>query len=375
MKIFLSLVLFFGIFFSGCDKNKVIKPSGKVVKVLVVAPFSGKDKRLGDQSMLGLKSAKKMKKYLPNGDEIVFELCDTKSRLSVAKREFSKIVNNENIVAAISFMSSTNMVSMRDEFKKYKIPAIATIATNNDVVKEGGYVSQICMSNHHQSLVAAHYVRDEKLMQYVGIVFESKNRYSVALAKEFRDVFIKIGGKVNFFIDVGDKKGLEKLKNTRLKNTEILFSSLNSTLTAKIFKIMHNKNWDISLLGSDGLLSDALEETPKDITLFDGIYVVDHYAQDLSLNKRRKTFEKYLEKDGYKNSTYALLAYDGYQLLRYALETCPKYDKECINAVFQDSDVIKGIAGNFSMLDAKVKREIYVDKIQNATLHKEVIIY
>ena len=61
--------------------------------------------------------------------------------------------------------------------------------------------------------------------------------------------------------------------------------------------------------------------------------------------------------------------------MRNALQNCPKYETQCINAMLRDSDIIEGIFGNFSMKDAKSRRAIYIDKIKDAKLIKEVVIY
>jgi branched-chain amino acid transport system substrate-binding protein len=272
-------------------------------------------------------------------------------------------------------MPSSNMVQLRDDFKKLKIPTIATIATNNSVIKENGYVAQVCMSNHTQSLVAAHYIRDEKLKQHVGVLFDANNTYSEELAKGFKEVFKTIEGKVDFFINLNDTNSTIQLQELPLENIEMLYCTANAVLTANAIKVIKKKNPNIQILGGDGLLSDAIENTKKDLYLFDGVYVIDHYAHDIYKNNRRKQFEKLLKEEQFKESTYAFLAYDGYLLLVEALNTCKNYDTVCINAMLQNSNTIQGIAGNFSMVNAKSKREIYVNKIENSALKKEVVVY
>jgi hypothetical protein len=82
-----------------------------------------------------------------------------------------------------------------------------------------------------------------------------------------------------------------------------------------------------------------------------------------------------LEKNGFKESSYAFLSYDSYQLLVSALNSCSEYNKECINAIFKNSEIIYSALDDFSMINSKVKREIYVDKIKDSSLFEDVVIY
>jgi branched-chain amino acid transport system substrate-binding protein len=368
----LTLLLFF---FTSCSNEQKIQPSGKSVTIVVLAPLSGKDKRFGTQSMLGLQGAKKIKPYLPNGDEIVFDVIDTQSDLHIATTKLQHKLNKGDVVAIISFMGSTNMVAMKEILKKYKIPTIATIATNNAVTQKDGYVTQVCMNNHNQSLVASHYIRDEKLLRHVGVFFESTNRYSTELATEFKETFSTIGGEVDFFIDLATQEGKEELKTLQKNNTEMVFSTTNAKLATQIINHMKEQKWEIDFLGGDGLFNDALKETPHQLKLFEGIYVIEHYAYNASPTKQRKQLESYLEKQDAKESTYAFLAYDGYALLTKTLQTCTNYDQKCINPLLQNTTPIQGISGNFSIIQAKAKRDIFINKIHNLKLLKEVVIY
>ena len=373
MKKIYIFFLIISFMFVSCGKKESSKPSGRVVKVIVLASLDDKYERLGYQSLLGLKAAKKMKRYLSNGDEIVFDVIDANSKN--IKNILKKSVLKDKPLAIISFMSSDRILSMQEWLKKYNLPIIVTLATNNEIVNKDALFVQVCIDNHKQSLVAAHYIRDEKFMKHVGVVYDETSIYSTSLANEFRELFKSLGGEIDFFINVSNKIGLEKFKHAKKANTEIIFNSTDSVLTTKMIKILKKENLHAEILGADGLYSSMLENSPKDAHLYDGIYVIDHFAHDIYQNKKREEFEELLETEGLRESSYALLAYDGYQLLVYAFQTCPNYNKECINAVLKDSETIQGISGNFSMIEAKARREVYVNKIKNTKLEREVVIY
>jgi len=371
-KVILFIAL--ALMFTACEREQTITPSGKTIEIGVLAPLSGEDKRLGHQSILGLQAAKKLQKYLNNGDEVVFKILDTKTEIKSTKKALNTLAS-ENVKSIFSFMSSKEMTTLAREFYHTKIPIITTLATDNHIARESTYISQVCIDNNTQTLVAAHYIKDEKFIQNVGVIYNKNNHYSSVLAEEFQKYFSKLGGEIDFFIDISTPLGFKKFQEQNKKKTKMLFNTTNAKMTAKILKILESKKLSFDILGTDGLLSGALELPRDDLKLFDGVYVIEHYAHNTKRDDTREKLEELLAKDGFSESSYAFLAYDGYQLLLHALNSCPDYNKECIKHTLQNSSTIKGILSNFTIIDAKAKREVYVDKIKNAKLQKEVVIY
>jgi ABC-type branched-subunit amino acid transport system substrate-binding protein len=318
--------------------------------------------------------ANKAKPYLKNGDEIVFEVLDTKSNYINAAKAL-KSFKKKGVKSIVSFEGSTDMINLKDDLSTLDIPLIVTLATNNEITSLSNNISQVCISNDTQSLVAAHYIKDEKLIHNVGIIYDKSNKYSVELSSEFRRYYKKIGGIVRFYFDISKDKDLSKFKKLNKEEVEMIFDVSDALYTSKVLKLLKKENSDIELLSADGLLSNVLENYKDDVKLFNGIYVIEHYAYNTKMNKNRKKLEKSLKKYNLQESSYAFLAYDAYQLLYYALNNCVDYDFACINAVMQDSGIVKGISGNFSIIDAKAKREVYVDKIVDSKLIKEIVTY
>ena len=360
--------------FTGCQEKPTITESSKSVKIGILAPLSGTHKVLGVQGLYGIEAAREMSMYLNNGDKVIFKIVDTLSTEEGSKVAFKKLIDS-NVTAVISFMGSGRTLALRNEFEKAKTPVIATLATDNEIVNMSEYIAQICMDNTTQTIVAAHYIRDEKLMEGVGIVYSSDSQYFSLLAKDFKKYFKQIGGEIDFYIDISTPAGLEEFKNIKTISTEMLFNASKNELTPKIINILKKKKSKIGILGVNGSYNNGLHNVKANRVKYDNFYIVEHYADDIDKSEKREVFENSLEHNNLQESSYAYLSYDGYQLLRKALNQCLKYDKECIKSVFQNSVVIEGLSGNFSMINAKAKREIYIDRIKNNMLKKEVIVY
>ena len=374
MKISILLTILIALLLSACTNESEIIPSGKVIKIGVLAPMSGKYKTLGQQSLQGLKAAQKMRRYLKNGDEIVFEVVDTKNDTKNSKKAFLKFLKSD-VTSVFSFMNRDATLAMKYEFQKHKIPIISTLSTANEITLNNDYISQVCMDDNMQVLVASHYIRDEKLIQNVGVVYSEHSKYSSALAYAFKEYFVKLGGNIDFFIDIDSSDGLQKFHNLNKKSLKMLFNTTDAILSVKVLRIINEQGLTLEVLGAKGLFSNALEVSKDSFRLFEGVYVVEHYAHETSKSRNRKRLEQLLDKDGLKESSYAFLSYDAYQLLLYALDSCSDYNPECVNSILKNSDVIEGISKNFSMVDAKAKREVYIDKIVKSKLQKEVVVY
>ena len=372
IKVFILVLI--AIFFTACSNDDKIIPSGKKINISILAPLSGDNKRYGRQSLLGMTKANDMKRYLHNGDEIALHVADTKT----IKKFFVKALNsaNENKNKVIvTFEGSNNLIEVKDELKQVKIPIIATLATNNEITSLSDNMIQICMDNDMEALVAAHFTKDEKLMHSVGIVYDKTNKYSSELAHEFKILYTRLGGKVKFYDDVSTSSGFKKFKHRNKNNIDLLFSVANAKDSVQVITLIKKQNEKIEILSTDGLLNNALENERDNLELFNGIYVVENYAHTNPHTYEHKALKKYLLKYDLEESSYAYLAYDAYQLLYYALDICVDYNEQCISAAMKNSDVIEGIKGNFSIINSKAKREVYVDKIMDSKLIKEIVIY
>ena len=374
MKLPLLLLLFI-VFFSSCQQEKPYI-SGKSITIGILVPISAKNSAYAQQSLSGIKAAQTMKPYLPNGDAIRFLVQNSAPDNEAVQKAIDTFKKN-NVKTVLSFMGSENIVDASALFKKNDIPIIVTLATNNNITQLAPNITQVCFDNHMQAIVAAHFIKDEKLLNNVGILYNMSNNYSHSLAKEFKHTFEKLGGKILFYKNFKPTDPIEDLDFIKKKKIDILYNVTNAVTTIKVLKKLEKEHIDIPILSTDGLLSSAYSFKPSDLEYFNNMYITEHYAYDVKKSKERKEFEKLLKKETYKESSYAFLAYDAYALLYKALTECIDYtyNKQCINSHLQNSKIVKGISGNFTIINAKAHREMYIDKIKDAHLYQETIVY
>ena len=375
MKLTLLLLLFLSLF-TACQQQKKPYISGKSVTIGILAPISAKNSAYAQQSLAGIKAAQVMKRYLSNGDAIQFLVQNSAPDNEAVKKALETFKKNK-VQVILSFMGSEEIVDTAALFKTNKIPLIVTLATNNNITQLAQNITQVCFDNHMQAIVAAHFIKDEKFLNNVGILYNMNNNYSHSLAKEFKHTFENLGGKVLFYVNFKPEDPIKNLDFIKNKKIDILYNVTNAVTTLRVLKKLKREHLNIPILSTDGLLSSAYSFKPSDLAYFNNMYITEHYAYDVKKSKERKEFEKLLKKKTYKESSYAFLAYDSYALLHKSLSECIdyNYDKQCINNHLQNSGVIKGISGNFTIINAKAHREMYIDKIKDAHLYKETIVY
>ncbi len=374
-KVFILIALFFIFFFSGCEKKQKIFSSGNEIKIGILAPLDGLNKRRGEQSLRGIEAARELQPYLHNGDKIKFIIQNTHSTFQGTQVAL-KNLKKENVKVIISFLGSDQMLHVKKEFSTIKIPIVTTLATNDEIIDLSSSTTQVCVSNKTQAIVASHFIKDEKLMNNVLVLYYSNNLYAKELEKEFVYYFKQLGGNIDAVFDLSDPKNMQKFEKFDKQDIDMIFCITSIDHSIKTMNIVKEQNLKAQVLFSDGFISSLLAKDKEKFSLFEGVYVIEHFTYKPKLYRKKKSFFKKLQKYNLKQSSYALLAYDAYALLYQVLERCgDQYAQKCLQRYFLNIPLVKGIFGNFSIVESRARREIYVNKITHAQLIQEIVTY
>ena len=179
----------------GCERETVHRQSGKIVKIGVIAPFSGPEKEWGENGILGVKTALEIKPYLLNGDKPELILEDDKNNPELTVKALHKLATQDQVSAILIFSDSEAVLAVVEEAEEYKIPILALIATHPEI-SSGEWLSQFSFDDTLQGTIAALFVIDELLVEHVGVVANEDNPHSVFLVDEFSRRFKEAGGIV-----------------------------------------------------------------------------------------------------------------------------------------------------------------------------------
>ena len=369
----ISIVLWAG----GCDQRPAVSPpSGKTIKVAIIAPFSGPKQIKGEQGLAGIETARKLQPYLQNGGRIELILEDDENSPLLSVKALEKLAAKEKVSAIITFSDSDPVLAMAAIADVHKIPILVATATHPEITRRSRYVSQLCFDDNFQGTVAALFVRDELLIDKVAVFRNPANAYSSYLAAKFEGKFTSIGGEIIARIDVspGTDDVSKIVKSLYAKTPELLYLPVRAEDVVRISKESHKLGWKPKIMGGDGLIPYILTRYRGDLKILDGMLATDFFVAGMPLTPFGKRAKR--EHKGPK-STFAALGVEGYTLLLDALNRCQEpEDRECVNHQIRSTSNFTGLAGSVTIgPDGKAQRPLFIESIQNGQSQFIVKVY
>ncbi|MDA9761889.1 ABC transporter substrate-binding protein [Desulfobacterales bacterium] len=354
----------------GCDQNPAITPTGKTIKVGIIAPFSGPDLSYGKAGLKGMETVMQLQPYLQNGDRIELVVVDDKNEQAMTVKLLEKLVVEDKVSAIITFSSSSPVLAMAKVADEYKTPILAALATHPNITEHNGFISQLGFDDNFQGIVTALFVRDDLMIDKVAVFKNSNSAYSNHLASKFEDKFKSIDGEITDTVLLTEETGdLSKIiERVHGSNPELLYLPINTTDVIRIVKEVRELAWEPIMMGSDGFISTMLAQHKEEIDIVDGMLATDFFAHGMPLTPfGKKTRDMYEETEKDSPTAHVALGAEGYALLLNAMNRCnDPADRECINNKIRSTTNFEGIAGNIAIgSNGKAQRPLCINSLQN----------
>ena len=371
------LVLFtFVLSISGCDRKPAIEPSGKTIKVGIIAPLSGYNSNQGKEGMKGLETGMQLQPYLEIGDGIELVVADDSNDSTLSVKLLQKLAEIDKVSAIVTFSSSGPVLAMAAAADIYKVPILAVLATHPDTTTHNDYISQVCFDGNFQGMVTALFVRDELLIDKVAVFTDPESNYSSNLADQFKRKFKSIDGViVDTIYLTGENETLpDTVRSLRDKNTELLYLPLRAAAAIRIIKAVKSLGWKPKLMGSDGLLAEVTTNYREELGLLDGMLVTDFFHHDMPLTRLGRKVTAIYKGQG---TSFTVLGVEGYVILRHAMNRCSNpADRECINNKIRSTTNFTGLADKITIgPTGKAKRSLSINSIKNGKTKFIVKVY
>jgi branched-chain amino acid transport system substrate-binding protein len=373
------LILFVIVFcFGSCDRKPAIEPSGKTIKVGIIAPFSGSDYAKGKEAFKGIKAAMQLQPYLQNGDGIELVVEDDQDKSALSLKALEKLTQVDNVSAVITFSSSGKVLALASVADTYQTPILAALATHPDITEHNDFISQLCLDDTIQGTITALFVRDELLFDEVAVFSNPHSKYSSNLATEFKRKFKSLGGEITDDVFLTEKTedlaGI--LKSVLAKKPELLYLPVSAKNVLRIVKETKKLAWKPKMMGSDGLISTIIIQHREESYILEGMMATDFFAHGMPLTPLgKKAKEQIRDKFKGKATTYSALGFEGYAILLNAMNRCSDTkDRECINNQIRSTTNFKGVAGNITIRpNGKAERSFCINSIKAAGLSKFIV--
>ena len=371
-----SILICIVFWLGGCDQKPAITPSGKTIKVGIIAPTSGPDHTYGEEGIRGMETAMRLQPYLQSGDRIALVVEDDKNETALTVKLLEKLVEEDKVSAIITFSSSSPVLAMAKVADEYKTPILACFATHPDITEHNGFISQLGFDNNFQGIVTALFVRDDLLVDTVAVFSNPNSAYSSHLASKFEEKFKSIGGEITDVISLNENSHdiSEILKSVHDKSPELLYLPISTPDVISVIREVRKLDWEPKMMGSDGFISNMIAEHHEELDLAEGMLAADFFAHGMPLAAFGKKAQ-----EAFKGTPtiFAALGVEGYAILHSAMTRCSDpTDRECINRQIRSTTNFSGIAGKLTIgSNGKTQRPLFINTIQGGRSKFVVKVY
>ncbi|HMT10739.1 MAG TPA: ABC transporter substrate-binding protein [Ignavibacteria bacterium] len=349
-KFFLSLVVIItGLFFmfSGCNKG-----GGNEIVIGEFASLTGPNATFGISSTNGLKLAVEELNGSGGllGKQIKLITYDNQGKPSESQTVVQRLIKNDNVVAVVGEVASSNSKAGAPICQQNKIPMITPASTNPEVTAIGDYIFRVCFIDPFQATVLTKFAVNSLKVKKVAVLKDVKNAYSTGLADFFEKEFKAAGGEI---IEVqsysaGDKDFKAQLTAIKSRNPEAIFIPGYYTDVGLIAIQAREIGITVPLIGSDGWESEKLTEGKAKDAL-EGCFFSTHVSTENPDPAIQNFITKYKAKYNSMPDAMSFLAYDAGMILFDAMKRAGTTDPEKVKNELAKTKDYNGVTGKISI--------------------------
>ena len=291
------------------------------------------------------------------GKQIELKIYDNRGDAVETTNAARKALQNDGVVAFIGPDSSSGAIALAEVCEEYKVPHITTTGTNYKVTQredDGSvrpYAFRICLSDPQLGDIMGGYAVDKLGYQKVAILYEISSEYSLGITQNFTQAFEAKGGQVTITEayktgEVDFRAQLSKIKEKG--DFDALMIPANYKEVGLIAKQARALGIEVPFLGVDAWMMQDLFEIAKD-EVQGAVFPCAMDVNDESLQEFKNAFQEKWNMDPDKGGTDAYLAYDCFELVKYAIETAGEADPQKIRDAMENAKDVQCLTSVISM--------------------------
>ncbi len=291
------------------------------------------------------------------GKQIDLKIYDNRGDAVETTNAARKAIQNDGVVAFIGPDSSSGAIALDEVCDEYGIPHITTTGTNYKVTQreEDGsvrkYAFRICLSDPQLGDIMGGYAIDKLGYEKVAILYEITSEYSLGIAQNFTDAFETKGGEIVASEayktgDVDFRAQLSKIKE--IGEFDALMIPANYKEVGLIAQQARSLGIESPFLGVDAWMMQDLFEIAKD-EVQGAVFPCAMDVNAESLQEFKTAFQEKWDMDPDKGGTDAYLAYDCFELIKYAIEKAGEADPDKIRDEMENAKDVQCLTSVISM--------------------------
>ena len=327
LHIGLGVVLTLALFGLGCG--------GGGTSELVIGEYgslTGNDATFGQSTRNGVEIALDERNAQSQGKsgglKLRVQVEDDQSRAEEAATVVQKLINQDRVIAVIGEVASSRSLAGGPICQAAGVPMITPSSTNPRVTEVGDYIFRMCFLDQFQGAVMARFAADSLKLKRVALLKDTRNDYSVGLAKFFSDEFTRLGGQivVEQAYSSGDQDFRAQLTGIKAKHPQAVVLPGYYTEAGLIARQARELGIKEPIIGGDGWESGQLIAIGGDA--LNGCYYSNHWALDAPNPRLQEFLAKYRAKFNGDPDAIGGLAYDAANVLFQSLDKLAEQDPE-----------------------------------------------
>lgn len=292
------------------------------------------------------------------GKQIEIVEADNKSLPDESTNAATRLVTQDKVVAIIGTSASTTTLGMVPVVQQYKIPTIATTATNPDVTVDPKsketykYMFRACFIDPFQGVVGANFAYNDLGAKNAVLYIDDKDAFSVGLAKFFKENFEKLGGTIlseEHYV-AGDQDFRSTLTKIQSMNPDVIYEPGHYQETGMIIKQAREMGITTPVVGGDGWDSPDLVKIagPENMN---NVFMSNHFIPSDPDPKIQEFVKAYTDKFGEAPDAKAVLAYEAANIMFTGIKNANSTKGDDIVAALEGLKDYPGLTGSITFDD------------------------
>jgi branched-chain amino acid transport system substrate-binding protein len=284
-----------------------------------------------------------------NGRKLRVITEDDQSKAEEAANAVTKLISQNNVVAVLGEVASSNSLAAAPICQSNKVPMITPSSTNERVTQVGDYIFRMCFIDPYQGEAMANYLSNQLKMTRAAVLVDVKSDYSTGLAANFERTFVANGGRIvgKQSYAKGDSDFRSQLTAIKSTNPQVIFVPGYYNDIGQIAIQARDLGMNQPLAGGDGW------ESPKLIEIggkaLEGSFYSNHYHVDDPAPAVREFVQKYEQRYGRQPDSLAALGYDSTKVLADAIKRAGTTDGPALRDAIAATKNYPGVTGTINL--------------------------
>ncbi|SHG70218.1 amino acid/amide ABC transporter substrate-binding protein, HAAT family [Thermosyntropha lipolytica DSM 11003] len=263
----------------------------------------------------------------------------------------TKYITRDKVVAMVGDPCTGLTKVAADIAQKNGVVIFSPGATGPGVVEIGDYVFRNTLLDVFAVPAVVDWMMKEKGWTNFAIITSLNNGYSTALTPVFKEAINKKGGKIVLEDSINDGETDFTAQVTKLKRSgaDVLVFTGYYTEAALIMNEVKKQNFDITLVGGDGLYGQDLAKLGKDAVEEKVIFYCG-FSSDQPSPETEAFLKKYREKYGEEPDMFSAQYYDAVMILAKAMEDAKSTDPKVFKNELAKLKDYLGVSGKTTFL-------------------------